>query len=44
MNKDKYVFAQLIEFLNNDKFRRLVDKYDGTVMSSISPAGTNFLL
>ena len=29
MNKDKYVFAQLIEFLNNDKFRRLVDKYDG---------------
>ena len=29
MNKDKYVFAQLIEFLNNDKFRRLVDKYNG---------------
>ena len=29
MNKEKYVFAQLIEFLNNDKFRRLVDKYDG---------------
>ncbi|MBQ9285085.1 MAG: IS4 family transposase [Bacteroidaceae bacterium] len=29
MNKDKYVFAQLIEFLNNDKFRRLVDKYGG---------------
>ena len=29
MNKDKYVFAQLIKFLNNDKFRRLVDKYDG---------------
>ena len=29
MNQDKYVFAQLIEFLNNDKFRRLVDKYDG---------------
>jgi hypothetical protein len=29
MNKDKYVFARLIEFLNNDKFRRLVDKYDG---------------
>ena len=22
-------YAQLIEFLNNDKFRRLVDKYDG---------------
>ena len=29
MNKNKYVFAQLIEFLNHDKFRRLVDKYDG---------------
>ncbi len=29
MNKNKYVFAQLIEFLNNDKFRHLVDKYDG---------------
>ena len=29
MNKDKYVFAQLVEFLNNDKFRRLVDKYNG---------------
>ena len=29
MNKDTYVFAQLIEFLNNDKFRHLVDKYDG---------------
>ena len=29
MNKNKYVFAQLIEFLDNDKFRRLVDKYDG---------------
>ena len=29
MNKDKYVFAQLIEFLNNDKFHHLVDKYDG---------------
>src|SRR5574344_2025659 len=29
MNKNKYVFAQLIEFQNNNKFRRLVDKYDG---------------
>ena len=24
MNKDKYVFAQLIEFLDNNKFRHLV--------------------
>ena len=29
MNKDKYVFAQLIEFFDNNKFRHLVDKYDG---------------
>ena len=29
MNKDKYVFAQLIEFLDNNKFRHFVDKYDG---------------
>ena len=29
MNQEKYVFAQLVEFLNNDKFRRLVDKYNG---------------
>ena len=29
MNKSKYVFAQLVDFLNNDKFRHLVDKYNG---------------
>ena len=29
MNKNKYVFAQLVEFLDNNKFRHLVDKYDG---------------
>ena len=29
MNKEKYVFAQLIEFLNNDKFRYIVRKYNG---------------
>ena len=29
MNKSKYVFAQLIEFLDSDKFRHLVNKYDG---------------
>ena len=48
MNKDKYVFAQLIEFLDNNKFRHLVDKYDGNryvkhftcwkqLLASISP-------
>jgi hypothetical protein len=25
MNLDKYVFTQLVEFLNNDKFRRIAD-------------------
>ena len=29
MNKSKYVFAQLVEFLDNDRFRHLVDKYEG---------------
>jgi transposase len=29
MNKGKYVFAQLISFLNEDKFRRIVNKYQG---------------
>ncbi len=29
MNKEKYIFAQLIEFLNNDKFRYIVRKYNG---------------
>jgi hypothetical protein len=29
MNKEKYVFAQLVSFLNEDKFRRIVDKYQG---------------
>ncbi len=29
MNKAKYVFAQLVEFLDKDKFRHLVDKYGG---------------
>ena len=29
MNNDKYVFSQLVEFLNNDKFHRVVTKYGG---------------
>ena len=29
MNKEKYVFAQLISFLNEDNFRRVVNKYQG---------------
>ena len=31
MNKDKYVFSQLLEFIGYDKFRHLVDKYDGNM-------------
>ena len=29
MNKEKYVFAQRTSFLNEDKFRRIVNKYHG---------------
>ena len=29
MNKDKYVFAQLVEFLDSFKFCRIVAKYHG---------------
>ena len=29
MNKDKYVFAQFSAFLDHNKFRRLVDEYNG---------------
>ena len=36
MNKDKYVFAQLVEFLDCFKFRRIVTKLClyGSVMAS----------
>ena len=29
MNQDKYVFAQIVEFLNRSKFNRLITKYQG---------------
>lgn len=29
MNQGKYVFAQIMEFLDNDKFHRIVSKYNG---------------
>ncbi len=29
MHKDKYIFAQLVEFLDCFKFRRIADKYQG---------------
>lgn len=31
MNKDKYVLVQMVEFLDNYKFLRIVKKYDGFV-------------
>ena len=31
MNKDKYVFAQLVEFLDNLKFLRIVKKCGYTI-------------
>ena len=29
MNKDQYVFAQLVKFMDEFKFRRIVKRYDG---------------
>ena len=29
MHKDRYVFAQLVSFLNDDKFRHIVDNHEG---------------
>lgn len=29
MNKEKYVFSQLVSFLDRSKFNRIVAKYDG---------------
>ena len=42
MNKAKYVFAQLVEFLNKDKFRHLVDKYGGNRYVKNFTVGTSF--
>lgn len=44
MNKDKYVFAQMVEFLDNYKFLRIVKSMMATSMLSILLAGINFLL
>ncbi len=29
MHQEKYLFAQLVSFLDNFKFKRIVQKYDG---------------
>jgi len=43
MNNEKYVFAQLISFLNEDKFQRIVNKYQANRSSNISHVGINCL-
>ena len=42
MHKGKYVFAQLLDFLDHNDFNYLVMKYVVTNMSSSSPVITNF--
>lgn len=42
MNKGKYVFSQLLDFLDRNDFNYLASKYGVTNMSSSSPAITNF--
>lgn len=39
MNKDKYVFVQLIEFLDNNKFRHLVRNYDVICLEDLNVKG-----
>ena len=41
MHKDKFVFAQMVEFLNNFKFHRIVKKYDGNRYVKHFTVGTN---
>ena len=42
MNKPKYVFSQLVAFMDSDKFRHIVDKYRGNLyvkyFTYLSPA------
>lgn len=37
MHKERFVFAQLAEFLNGDKFRHIVDKYNGNNYVNAGP-------
>ncbi len=43
MNKDKYVFAQLVSFLDNFKFLRIVKSMTVTSMSRVILVGINYL-
>ena len=44
MNKDKYVFAQLVEFLDCFKFRRIVAKYQGDKYIKFFPCWNQLLV
>ena len=43
MHKGKYVFSQLLDFLERNDFNYLARKYEVTNMSSILPATTSFM-
>jgi hypothetical protein len=44
MFQDKFVFAQLVAFLNRSKFNRIVAKYNGAAVISNSWGGANYNL
>ena len=43
MHKDKYIFAQLVSFLDRSKFNRIVQKYDGNKYVKHLHVGINCL-
>lgn len=43
MNKNQYVFTLLVEFLDKDKLRQLVDKYNGNRYVRSFTCWTQFL-
>ena len=42
MNKGKYVFSQLLDFLDKDVLLRISNKYNGNRYASLLPAGINW--
>lgn len=44
MNKDKYVFAQMIESLDNNNLLRIVKKYYNNEYVKLLSVGINLLL
>ncbi len=41
MHKGKYVFAQLLDFIDKDVFLRIVNKYNGNHYVKLLPVGTS---